>query len=62
MFGDEIDTKKKKIEKTSLSIAHINTEKIEKNLNLNLSPILPPKRKSVSITSDINDILEATNN
>ena len=62
MFGDEIDTTKKKIEKTSLSIAHINTEKIEKNLNLNLSPILPPKRKSVSITSDINDILEATNN
>ena len=65
MLEDEIDTTPKKklneIIKTSLSNTHFNTEKMEKNFNLNLSPI-PPKKKSFSITSDINDILEATNN
>ena len=65
MLEDEIDTTPKKklneIIKTSLSNTHFNTEKMEKNFNLNLSPI-PPKKKSFSITSDINDILEASNN
>ena len=65
MYEDEIDTNPKKklneIIKPSLTNVHFKTEKIEKNLNLDLSPI-PPKKKSFSITSDINEILEATNN
>ena len=65
MLEDEIDTtpnkKLNEITKTSLSNVYFKNEKIVKNLNLDLSPI-QPKKKSFSITSDINEILEATNN